>query len=73
MEFSSYGLTIVVCIAFILIGGIAFIVLGTRSWGVNWWTWLLAKPFGSIRSGFVLILVLMLFFLLTGYFLGMFM
>ena len=33
MEFSSYGLTIVVCIAFILIGGIAFIVLGTRSWG----------------------------------------
>ncbi len=73
MEFSSFGLTIVVCIACILMVGIVFIVLGTRSWGVNWWTWLLAKPFGSIRSGFVFILVLMLFFLLTGYFLGMFM
>lgn len=73
MEFSSFSLTVVVCIAFIIIGGIAFIVLGTRSWGVNWWTWLLAKPFGSIRSGVVFILVLMLFFLLIGYFLGMFM
>lgn len=73
MEISSFSLTIVICIACILIGGIAFIILGTRSWGVNWWTWLLAKPFGSMRSGFVFILVLMLLLLLVGYFLGVFM
>ncbi len=73
MIINSLSSTILVFIACILIAGIVFILFGTRSWGVNWWTWLLAKPFGSIRSGFVFILVLMLFFLLTGYFLGMFM
>ena len=73
MIINSLSSTILVFIACILIAGIVFILFGTRSWGVNWWTWLLAKPFGSIRSGFVLILVLMLFFLLIGYFLGMFM
>ena len=73
MIINSLSSTTLVFIACILIAGIVFILFGTRSWGVNWWTWLLAKPFGSIRSGFVFILVLMLFFLLTGYFLGMFM
>ena len=73
MIINSLSSTILVFIACILIAGIVFILFGTRSWGVNWWTWLLAKPFGSIRSGFVFILVLMLFFLLIGYFLGMFM
>lgn len=72
MKFSSFSLIIVICIACVLIGGIIFTILGTKSWGVNWWTWLLAKPFGSMRSGVVFILVLMLFFLLIGYFLGIF-
>lgn len=40
----------------VLFVALIFIAFFTRSWGVNWLTWLLGKPTGSMRGGCLLII-----------------
>lgn len=54
----------------ILLVAFVFIAFFTRSWGVNWWTWLLGKPTGSMRGGCLLIIIIMILLLISGYILG---
>ncbi len=46
-----------------------FVYISTRRWGVNWYTWILGRA-GSMKRGFLLIIVFFAIFLLVGYWLG---
>lgn len=65
--FSNLTMAALLCI---LIAAFVFIAFFTRSWGVNWWTWLLGKPTGSMRGGCLLIIFIMILLLIGGYILG---
>lgn len=65
--FSNLSMATLLCI---LIAALVFIAFYTRSWGVNWWTWLLGKPTGSMRGGCILIIFIMILLLIGGYILG---
>ena len=65
--FSNLSMGTLLCI---LIAALVFIAFFTRSWGVNWWTWLLGKPIGSMRVGCLLIIFIMILLLIVGYILG---
>ena len=67
---SSFPNLTMVALLTILIAAFVFIACFTRSWGVNWWTWLLGKPTGSMRGGFLLIILIMLLLFIGGYILG---
>lgn len=54
----------------VLIAAFIFIAFFTKSWDVNWWTWLLGKPTGSMRGGCLLIIFIMILLLISGYILG---
>lgn len=54
----------------VLFAALIFILFFTKKWGVQWFTWLLALPTGSMRGGFALIIVLAILLLIGGYFLG---
>ena len=67
---SSFPNLSMVALSSVLMAAFFFISCFTRSWGVNWWTWLLAKPTGCMRGGFLLIILIMLLLLIGGYILG---
>lgn len=63
-------LVIVVIILLVLVCAFIFFKFFTSSWGVNWWTWLLCKPTGSMRGGCLFVIIVMAILLIGGYILG---
>lgn len=67
MNFIVFGVLIT-----LLVGAIVVIAIISRSWAASMYTWLLGLIGGTLRMGFLLLLVLVPISLVIGFFLGCF-